>query len=176
MNSMSEHEDQMLRPRCPVTLIIIDDEREICDALETLFEANGRIDVLAVGYSGEDAERLAVEHNPQVILLDLHFPEGISGIEAIRRISSNSEIESKILVYTISAKERTIFEAIKAGAHSYVWKDEEYVDLEEAALATARGEAYASPAIAQMVLGFFETLNRENYDEFQAEKDQSSGC
>ena len=92
MNNLPEYEAQTPNPESPVTVIIIDDQREICEALKTSFETSGDIDVLAVGYSGEDAVRLAAEYNPQVILLDLRFPEGIDGVEAIRReLSSTSE-------------------------------------------------------------------------------------
>ena len=90
MDSLTENRTEAPEPGPPTTVIIIDDHREICNALQDLFEAAGDVDVLAVGYSGEDAVRLATKYNPQVILLDLHFPEGIDGIEAIRQISGRS--------------------------------------------------------------------------------------
>lgn len=140
-----------------ITLIIVDDNKKICHALESLFRSSNQIDVVAVSYSAEEGVKLSAEFNPDVILLDLEFPEEeIDGIEAIRRISSNPDIDSRVLVYTILGKGSTVFEAIKAGADSYVWKDEEHTDLIEAVLATARGEAFASPEIARLVLEFFE--------------------
>jgi DNA-binding NarL/FixJ family response regulator len=161
MNGLTENKVQTTtRPEGPVTVIIVDDEREICEALQVVFSNTGDIEVLAVGYSGEDAIRLAAEYNPQVILLDLQFPSGMDGIEVIRHISADPTISSRILVYTILGKESVIFEAIKEGASSYVWKDEKHTDLIEAVLATARGEAYASPKVAQMVLEFFEKASR----------------
>jgi NarL family two-component system response regulator LiaR len=162
MNSTPGYETHLPTQETPVTVVIIDDDQRLVNALQALFESSGDIDVLAVGYSAEDAERLAIEHQPQVILLDLQFPEGISGIEAARRLSANPGINSRILVYTIVCEERIIFEAIKAGANSYVWKDGKHEDLIEAILATSRGEAYISPSIARMVLELFEAANREN--------------
>jgi DNA-binding NarL/FixJ family response regulator len=143
-----------------VTLVIVDDEKDICENLSKLFEATGEIDVLAVGYSGEDAVRLVRTHNPEVLMLDMHYPQGgIDGIEVIKQLTMLPHINTKILIHTFDNNENSIFEAIKAGAISYVWKYEPHSDLKNAVLTTAGGQAYISPSVAQMVLNFFDSLN-----------------
>lgn len=144
-----------------VEVVIVDDEPEISKALKSLFEVSGEIQVVAIGYSANDAAKLVRENKPDVILLDLHFPDGSDGIEAIRQIGLLQDNRCRILVYTISRGEKTIFDALKAGAFSYVWKDEPHAKLKEAVLATARGEAYISPAVARLVLEFFNDLRRK---------------
>ena len=81
MNHSTARDIRSLDEENPVTVVIVDDEAEICERLGILFEASGLIDVVAVGYSGEDAVKLAAEWNPEVMLLDLHFPQGINGFK-----------------------------------------------------------------------------------------------
>ena len=175
MNTFPRADSLRPKPDLPVTTIIVDDDREICRAMQALFETEGDIEVLATGYSAEEAIALAAEHHPQVILLDLHFENGMSGIEAIKQISARADIKSRVLVYTISARESTIFEAIKAGASSYVWKHEGYADLIEAVFTTARGESFASPTVATMVLEFLEHPRGEEANELEVKADPSLG-
>jgi two-component system, NarL family, response regulator LiaR len=140
----------------PVSIIIIDDDENLRLTLGRLFEVDGRIRVLATSGLPSDTVPLLRKHKPQVLLLDIEFQGQPIGIDVLREVRRHSDITVKILIYTIYAQHETIFEALRSGANSYVWKDETTDSITDAILDTAVGKAHISPTIAQMVLDHFE--------------------
>ena len=59
----------------PINLLIADDHEVVRTGLKSLF-AGTDIEVIAEASTGEAAVRLALEHNPDVVLLDIRMPEG----------------------------------------------------------------------------------------------------
>jgi NarL family two-component system response regulator LiaR len=108
------------------------------------------IQVVGEAGDGQDALALAVELNPDVILMDLVMP-GVDGIEAIRRIT-DWHAQARILVLTSFASDDKVFPAIKAGALGYLLKDSEPADLVQAIQQVHRGEPSLHPVIARKVL------------------------
>lgn len=155
MDSVRDNSANTLAAAHPITTVVVDDEPEIRKGIEALFATSDLIELVAMGVSGEDAVELTLKYRPQVLLLDLHFPDGMDGIQTIHTIRSMPEIQTKILVYSWDVDEYAIFEAIKAGAASYTWKQESDTNLIEALLTTARGGAYISPGMADRVLELF---------------------
>lgn len=73
------------------TVLIVDDEVEICEFLKSFFEMKGN-HVFTVT-SGEKALEVVEKESPQVMLLDLRLP-GMSGVEVLRRVKEiNPEIK-----------------------------------------------------------------------------------
>ena len=140
----------------PVSVVIIDDDVDLCRALKKLFEIDGRIQVLAVSHSPYNAIPLLESHCPDVLLLDIDFDEAISGIDVLKRVKAREDLDVKILIYTIYARDETIFDALRAGANSYVWKDESTEEIADAIINTAQGKAHISTAIAQKMLDHFD--------------------
>lgn len=78
--------------------------------------------------------------NPDVVLLDLRLPDG-SGLEVCRQLRS-SHPDVCILVFTSSSDNRSVYDAIVAGAHGYLMKE-----IDPAALAHAIVEAHAGKPV-----------------------------
>lgn len=100
-------------------VIIIDDDFLVVNSLKTIVSASG-IDVLGVGYSGEDAINLFSIHKPDVVMMDIRM-EKTSGIEATKKIL---EIDSnaKILLITTFQDEEYISQALALGCRGYILK------------------------------------------------------
>jgi len=99
----------------------------------------------------EQLKGLPLEKMPHIIFMDIEMPE-MDGIQAIC-IARSLYPHIFFIVLTVFDDDDKIFEAIKAGAHGYLLKDENAVSLHNAVIAVAKNEGAAmSPAIARKAL------------------------
>jgi DNA-binding NarL/FixJ family response regulator len=111
--------------------------------------------VVAEAGTGEEAIKLAQEHVPDVVLMDLVMP-GIDGVEATRQIKDLSP-RTQIIVLTSYHDDEFIFPALQAGAISYLLKDVKAKELVEAIRRAASGEATLHPRIAARLVQEFQS-------------------
>jgi DNA-binding NarL/FixJ family response regulator len=115
--------------------------------LEPLLEVAGEAGTV------EDAMRAIAEHEPDVVLLDVHMPEG-GGIEVIRR-STESGQRPTFLALSVSDAAEDVIAVIRAGARGYVTKSIAPADLAHAVRRVHEGDAVFSPRLAGFVLDAF---------------------
>lgn len=139
----------------PITVMIVDDHEMVRRGASGYLEAQADITVVAEAESGEDAIRLAREHVPDVVLMDLVLP-GIDGVEATRKVKDLSP-RTQIIVLTSYHQDEHIFPALRAGAISYLLKDVKAKELVEAIRRAAQGEATLHPRIAARVIKEFRS-------------------
>ncbi|MDQ2792190.1 MAG: response regulator transcription factor [Actinomycetota bacterium] len=106
--------------------------------------------VVAEAGDGAEAVRLAVEHHPDVAIIDLQLPR-LDGIETIRRLTRGCP-DTRVMVLTSHAADADIFPAIHAGALSYLLKEATPDELAQAVRAAAAGEAVLHPRVAARVV------------------------
>lgn len=102
-------------------IIIIDDDKLVCFALKRIVEAEG-VEVLAVGYSGEDALKLYEQYHPDIILTDIRMG-GMTGIEAGKMIIERDPT-AKIIFLTTFKDDEYIVKALAMGAKGYILKQD----------------------------------------------------
>jgi len=134
----------------PITVLLGDDHEVVRGGLRAYLDALPEFDVVAEAGSGEAAVRLAREHVPDVVLMDLVMP-GMDGVEATRRVKNVSP-RTRIVVLTSYHQDEHIFPALQAGAISYILKDVKMDELAEAVRQAARGEATLHPRVAARVI------------------------
>lgn len=137
----------------PITVMIVDDHEMVRQGASGYLEAQPDITVVAEAESGEEAIRLAREHVPDVVLMDLVMP-GMDGVEATRRVKDASP-RTQIIVLTSYHQDEHIFPALQAGAISYLLKDVKAKELVEAIYRAAQGEATLHPRVAARVIKEF---------------------
>ena len=118
-----------------VRVVIADDQRLFAEALEAILSSDGRIVVVGRALDGQSAVDLAVEHAPDVVLMDIAMPV-MDGIDATKRIRAELP-ETRVIVLTGSAASQDIDRARTAGAAGYVTKDQIAGDLVRAILDAA---------------------------------------
>jgi Response regulator containing a CheY-like receiver domain and an HTH DNA-binding domain len=118
-----------------VRVVIADDQRLFAEALEAILSTDGRIDVVGRALDGQSALALAVEHMPDIVLMDIEMPV-MDGIDATRRIRAEVP-ETRVIVLTGSAATQDVDRARTAGATGYVTKDQIAGDLVRAILDAA---------------------------------------
>lgn len=105
-----------------MNILIIDDDKLVCQALKTILEATNDFRVVALGHDGNDAVSLYEMHLPDILLMDIRMKQ-MTGIEAGKRILEQHS-QSKILYLTTFADNEYILEALQIGAKGYLLKQD----------------------------------------------------
>jgi DNA-binding NarL/FixJ family response regulator len=128
-----------------IKVLVADDQALVREGLMTLLEAAPEIQPVASAADGEEAVALAARHRPQVVLMDLRMPK-LDGVEATRRIRA-AQPETEIVVLTTHADERSILDALVAGARGYLTKDAGIAEISRAVQAAAAHQTLLDPAV-----------------------------
>jgi NarL family two-component system response regulator LiaR len=135
-----------------VTLLICDDHKILTDALTMVVGLDDTLLMVAPAvHDPETAIKLSTEYLPDVVLMDIVFKGGMSGIEATRRIKEVSP-STKVVIMTAHDEDRLLVEAVEAGASGFLGKDEAAEELLAAAKAAADGEVLIDPVTLTRLL------------------------
>ena len=129
----------------PLRVVVADDQRAVREALVTLLEAMGGVEVVAACADGEEAVRAVDDHHPDVVLMDLRMPR-VDGVEATRRITAGDH-PARVVVLTTFADDHSILAALEAGAAGYLTKDAGREQIGAALRAAAAGQAVLDPGV-----------------------------
>jgi DNA-binding NarL/FixJ family response regulator len=116
-------------------------------------ELHGVVDIVGEAGSVADAVPLIRELDPEVVLLDVHLPDG--GGEAVIAAIALERPGVKFLALSVSDAAEDVIGVIRAGARGYVTKTISRDELVEAIDRIAEGDAVFSPRLAGFVLDAF---------------------
>ncbi len=120
----------------PVRVLLVEDNQVFREALELLLGLRDDIDVVASVADGNDAVSAAVEHRPDVVVMDYRLP-GLDGVEATKAVLAAFPATA-VVVLTASANVREMDALQQAGAVACLTKDQ---DLDEIVGAILRAAA-----------------------------------
>jgi NarL family two-component system response regulator LiaR len=132
-----------------IRILIVDDQVVVRQGIRAYLSSFPDLEIVAEAGSGESAIKLALEHHPDVALVDLVMP-GMGGVETTRQIQAASP-ETKIVVLTCHYQDQHIFPALQAGATSYLLKDIKMDKLAEAVRRAAQGIATLHPSVEERI-------------------------
>ena len=121
-------------------------------------------EIVAEATTGESAITGALEHRPDIIVMDINMPV-LNGIEATRRIVEQLS-GARVLILTMFEDDEPLFAAMRAGALGYVVKGAGEEEIVRAVRAVAAGEAIFSPSIAQRVIRYFSHIDTRKQSAF----------
>ena len=139
----------------PIRVLVADDQRVVREGLGTLLGLITGIDVVGTAADGNEALALAIQLRPDVVLMDLRMPR-CDGIEATRRLREH-DAGIKILVLTTYADDRSVIDALRAGARGYLTKDAGAAEIRDALERVTRGQPAIDPAVQQHLLDAITT-------------------
>lgn len=148
----------------PISVLLVDDHSMVRQGVKAFLVTQPDISVVGEAGSGEKAVKLAEQHVPDVILMDLIMPD-MDGVEATRRVKQVSP-RSQIVVLTSYHEDEHIFPALKAGALSYILKDVSADDLASAIRKASMGEAVLHPRVAARVIKELQGKRADNLNPF----------
>jgi DNA-binding NarL/FixJ family response regulator len=139
-------------------VLVCDDHPLFRRAVVTSLEDAG-LDVVAEAATGAEAVERAVDHAPDVILMDLRMPDG-TGIEATAAIRKVRPW-SRILVLTVSDDLDELMAAMRAGALGHLRKEESMTVLPDAVRGVHRGEVVVGAPLARALRHELGRLHRD---------------
>jgi DNA-binding NarL/FixJ family response regulator len=111
----------------PVRVLVADDHRLFSEALALFLAREPDIEVVGCARDGNEAHRLALRRNPDVVLMDLMMPRS-NGIEATRKIAEDSP-DTRVILLTALESGPEVDAAIAAGAVACVRKEAALMEL-----------------------------------------------
>lgn len=133
-----------------VKVLLVEDHTMTRMGLSLVLEQAEGIELVAEAEDGLSGIEMAQKFTPDVILMDIGLPN-VDGIEATKRIKE-SNLDSKVLIFTSRDSEDDVFASFKAGADGYIMKGASPAQTTNAIKAVSEGTAWIDPAIARLVL------------------------
>lgn len=146
----------------PVRVVIVDDHAMFRSGVrsELAGAGAGQVEVLAEAADVDQAVAAIAEHQPEVVLLDVHLPGG-GGVEVMRRAAlapgraTDRTPAPYFLALSVSDAAEDVIGTIRGGARGYVTKTITGPELVSAIRRVADGDAVFSPRLAGFVLDAF---------------------
>jgi len=146
-----------------IRILLVDDHTLFLDGLVSLLNSQPDVEIVGQAGSVQEAVALARSELPDIILMDISLPDG-TGMDAALAIRSESP-KTKIVILTVHEDEEKLFEAIRAGAIGYLFKNVRVDELLNTLRGVMRGEAGISRTTAHRILDQFALLSQPHPDD-----------
>jgi DNA-binding NarL/FixJ family response regulator len=130
-----------------IRVLIADDHALVREGLRYVLDADPMIEVVAEASNGRLAVDLALQHLPDVIVLDITMPEE-TGLKAAERLKALLP-SAKILLLSMHDQGEYVREGMRIGTNGYLLKDSAGEELRAAIRAVQAGGAFFSPAVVR---------------------------
>jgi DNA-binding NarL/FixJ family response regulator len=139
-----------------VRVLVADDHEPTRKDVMSALKRDGRFDVCAEAADAAAAVARAMEHQPDLVLLDIRMPG--SGLRALWEISARLPT-TRIVMLTVSEEDSDLFAALRAGAHGYLLKDIDPRRLPEALFDVHSGNSAIPRPLVSRMLEEFRDVN-----------------
>ena len=133
-----------------IRILLADDHPILREGLRAVLETQPDFEVIAEAANGLEAMRLAVDLQPDILLLDLEMPL-LDGVETIRRLRQQQP-HFRIIVFTAFDNDERIIHAVQAGANGYLLKEAPRDELFSAIRITMAGGSLLQPVVASKLM------------------------
>ncbi|WP_094547163.1 response regulator [Petroclostridium xylanilyticum] len=149
-----------------IRILIADDHSMVRQGLKQIVELEEDMEVVAQASNGEEAVNLAMEVQPDVILMDINMPK-VNGIQAIAQLKEKG-CSSKIIMLTIHADREYLVKTVQLGAAGYVLKDADSDVLIKAIQSVYKGQSYIQPTMTtELIKEFTKGVSEEHSNKNQ---------
>ena len=128
-----------------IRVLIADDQRVVREGLSMVLALMKGVEVVGTAADGAEAVTLVQAVRPDVVLMDLRMPR-CDGVEATRRLRTEAP-EVKVVVLTTYSDDRSVLDAVRAGARGYLTKDASGAQIHEALRQVLDDHAVIDPAV-----------------------------
>jgi len=146
-----------------IKVMIVDDHDVVRRGIITYLMTDDEIEIVGEASSGNEGARLALEVNPDVVLMDLMMDDG-TGIDATKEIMEKTS-HIKIIILTSYYDDEKVFPALEAGAFSYMLKTSSGDEIVEAIKKAVNGENVIEPKVAGAMMNRIRTSERLPHDQ-----------
>jgi len=139
----------------PITVCIVDDNRELRNALEEIVAMNEAYKCIGTMGSAEEAVLQIPLLRPDVVLMDINLGTVENGIDVVKVLKPRIP-DTNFMMCTVYEEDEKIFEALSAGASGYILKKTDPSKLLDAIKELYQGGAPMSSQIARKVVAAFQ--------------------
>jgi len=157
-----------------IRVAIVDDHDLVREGIRALLEQDPMFQVVGETGDGQEAVRLANRLRPDVMLMDVHLPGGIGGLEATESIVADCP-EVRVIILTQYENREYIRRAIRIGARGYLLKRSVAAQLKEAIKTVYGGQRYLHPVAAEELVDLVtagKSLEEDDYDRLTPREKQ----
>jgi DNA-binding NarL/FixJ family response regulator len=129
----------------PIRVLIADDHCFFRQTLRKIFDAAADLEVVGESENGDMAVTMAGTLKPDVIIMDARMPV-MDGIVATGRIVTANPV-ARVVILTLAEMEDDLYEAVQAGARSYLLKESDAHVIVETVRSVHRGEVVLTPLL-----------------------------
>ncbi|MAB62050.1 MULTISPECIES: two-component system response regulator NarL [unclassified Pseudoalteromonas] len=131
------------------TVLLIDDHPLLRKGLRQLIELEDELTIIAEASNGKEGLALAVEHDPDLIILDLNM-QGMDGLETLKAMRLQ-DVTARIIMLTVSDNDEDVLTAISYGADGYLLKDMDPEEILEKMKQAAVGKMVLSEKLTDIL-------------------------
>jgi DNA-binding NarL/FixJ family response regulator len=148
----------------PIRILVADDHTVVRDGLRAVLERQPDMEIVAEAADGRECLRLAEEHSPDVVIMDIAMPH-MNGMEATRRILA-SQTHCAVVILSMHQDESYVLGSLKAGAKGYLLKDSARTEIIDAIRAVSQGHSFLTRKISRMLQeDYIQQLERRGLDD-----------
>ena len=144
-------------------IVVVDDDRLVCQSLKTIIEAEDQIEVVGLGHNGEEAIALYRQLKPDVLLMDIRM-DVMTGLVAAGTILDGDK-EAKILFLTTFLDDEYIIKALKLGAKGYIIK-QNFESIVPSLRAVQTGQSVFDQDIVTKIPGLLNSGEQNDQNSF----------
>ncbi|MFE4516237.1 response regulator [Kitasatospora sp. NPDC056783] len=137
-----------------IRVLLVDDQPLIRTGLRVLIADAPDLEVVGEAGDGAEAVELVARLRPDVAVMDIRMP-GTDGIEATRRITTDPDLPTHVLVLTTFDDDDYVYGALRAGASGFLVKDLALETILDGIRVVAAGDALLAPGITRRLIGEF---------------------
>ncbi len=130
----------------PIRVLLAEDQTMLRGALASLLELESDITIVGQAANGREAQRLARELSPDVVVTDIEMPQ-MTGLEFAAALQQ-AELKTRVIILTTFARPGYLRRALDAGARGYLLKERPASELAEAIRKVHAGLRAVDPALA----------------------------
>ena len=143
-----------------IKILLADDHQLLIDGLRTILEKHRDVEIVGLAKDGLEAFELAMQFQPDIILLDISMP-GLNGLDAAKKILRDLP-STKIIMLSMHGDLRYIQEALRIGAKGYILKESAAEELIQAIRDVKNGELFFSKSVRNQVLAEYVKSVRQH--------------
>jgi len=136
-----------------IKLAIVEDLEEVVDGLTAFIRRDNELQLVGTYRTAEAAILELPIIQPDIVIMDINLP-GMSGIDCIKKIKHTGS-SMQFMMFTVYENNDQVFEALKAGASSYLLKKTPPLQIIEAVKELNNGGSPMSAAIARKLVNVF---------------------
>ncbi|WP_127537093.1 response regulator [Paenibacillus illinoisensis] len=154
-------------------ILIVDDHWVVREGLKLILETSDNYLIVGEAEEGEEAIRIMLDKQPDVILLDLNMPGGLSGLDTLKRMNEQ-HIRIPVIILTTYNEDDLMIEGLSLGAKGYLLKDTSREQLFRTLDSAIRGETLLQPEITSRFFAFHAKSSQESKTQPQLLIDKES--